>query len=293
MKKPMFISTLLLLYVAAVDCMCPFPRECVEGVRDFPVPCCPFFNGTRCGSGDFRGNCVMVRTSRTEPPKDIRLDERDRFPTFFFNYTCQCKANFMGHNCGECVFGWTGDRCDKPHTVVREDILKKNESALNSYLMSLHYCKTQIDPDCVIMRSSDRFRESSFGFMDASFYDVAAYSHYYATVSFISNGQETNRLNYAHGSTGFLGWHRLWLLHMERQMQKCTKNENFGLAYWAWEKDADCAICTNKYFGSNGWSGAIDKLSVFSQWRVCCRLKRCHGGGTYCIFLSWFLEPYE
>ncbi|XP_077307037.1 tyrosinase-like [Lithobates pipiens] len=270
MKKPMFITALLLLCVAAVDCMCPFPRECVEGVKDFPVPCCPFYNGTRCGSGEFRGDCIMVKASRTVPPPDIIDDERGYFPGFFFNWTCQCKPKFMGHNCGECAFGWIGDRCETPHPVYRKNMQDMNDTELQSYLAALHYCKTKIDPDCVILRTSDRFRERSMGFMDASFFDAASFAHYYATVPFISRGRVININNFAHGSSGFLTWHRLWLLHLERQMQKCTNNINFGLAYWKWETDPDCYPCDNKCLGANSLDGGIDKYSVFSEWRTIC-----------------------
>lgn len=212
----------------------------------------------------------MTRASRTDPPPDIRRDERDNFPAFFFNATCQCKEHFMGHNCGFCAFGWTGDRCDIPKTIHRKNLVNLNEDERESYMSTLHVCKVKIDPICVILRTTDRFRERSMTFLDASYYDVAAAAHNYAAVPFVSNGREITITNYAHGSSAFPCWHRLWLLFFEWQMQRCSGNEDFGVAYWEWENDEDCEVCNNKFFGSNSNHGGIDPFSPFSIWRLAC-----------------------
>ncbi|KAM5180445.1 tyrosinase-like [Mantella aurantiaca] len=271
MMKSMFTITLLLLCLAAVDGWA-FPRECVQGVTDWPVPCCPFYKTSRCGSSENRGSCLPVLTSRTEPPPDILNDDRNLFPLFYFNWTCQCKGNFMGHNCGECVFGWKGNHCNESYTIHRKNILKLSPSKRQLLLAILHYCKTKIDSEYVILKTADRFRKRSIQFKSASYYDVMAFIYYYATKPYNFNAQENNIINFAHRSTGFLTWHRYWLLCFERQIQKCIQDETFAFPYYAWQDDPDCAVCNDNYLGGNGYDGKISIYSVFSEWRLVCAI---------------------
>lgn len=99
-----------------------FPRQCVtiEALRS--GVCCPDLfplsgSGTdRCGSSSGRGRCDVV-TADSRPhgpqyPHDGR-DDREGWPTRFFNRTCHCIGNFSGYNCGTCRPGWRGAACDQ------------------------------------------------------------------------------------------------------------------------------------------------------------------------------------
>lgn len=99
-----------------------FPRECAttEALRN--GVCCPDLApmsgpGTDpCGSSSGRGRCEAV-TADSRPhgpqyPHDGR-DDREGWPTRFFNRTCHCNGNFSGHNCGTCRPGWRGNACDQ------------------------------------------------------------------------------------------------------------------------------------------------------------------------------------
>lgn len=99
-----------------------FPRECatIEALRN--GVCCPDLSpvsgpGTDpCGSSSGRGRCEAVtadsRPHSPQYPHDGR-DDREGWPTRFFNRTCHCNGNFSGHNCGTCRPGWRGTACDQ------------------------------------------------------------------------------------------------------------------------------------------------------------------------------------
>ncbi|KAM5179891.1 tyrosinase-like [Mantella aurantiaca] len=271
MMKSMFTFALLLLCLADVDGWA-FPRECVEGVKEWPVVCCPYYKSSRCGANENRGSCLPVPTSRAEPSPDSLNDERDMFPSYFFNFTCQCKANFMGPSCGECAFSRRGENCAETYTITRRNILSLSPTEREQYLATLHYCKTKVDSEFVILTSGDRFRKRSILFKNGSYYDVMSAIHYFITKPFNSNGREIFVMNAGHGSSGFLTWHRYYLLLVERQFQKCIQNDAFALCYYAWEYDPDCAVCNDNYLGANGYDGRISIYSVFSTWRLACSL---------------------
>lgn len=99
-----------------------FPRECttIEALRN--GVCCPDLfplsgPGTDpCGSSSGRGRCEAVTAdSRPHGPQYPHdgSDDRERWPTRFFNRTCHCNGNFSGHNCGTCRPGWRGAACDQ------------------------------------------------------------------------------------------------------------------------------------------------------------------------------------
>lgn len=95
-----------------------FPRECatVEALRS--GMCCPELSPLSgpCGSSSGRGRCMAVtadsRPHSPQYPHDGR-DDREGWPTRFFNRTCQCNDNFSGYNCGTCRPGWRGAACDQ------------------------------------------------------------------------------------------------------------------------------------------------------------------------------------
>ncbi|XP_069827969.1 tyrosinase-like [Dendropsophus ebraccatus] len=259
----------LVLCLAVADAFL-FPRECVQGKTSFPVVCCPSFNGSQCGAAYNRGSCLPTASSRATGPPTVTMDERHLFPKYFFSYICKCKGNYDGFNCGECTFNRYGDTCEKTYPNVRREIRELNDTERERYFAQLHYCKSKLDPDSCILRAGDRFRNNTYQFIDASYYDIFCFGHYYATKPFINNTQENFIPNFAHSGSGFPTWHRLYLLALEKQLQKCLKDPTFTLVYYDWGRDSKCEICNDTYLAGNDDQGYLSKWSIFSKWRLVC-----------------------
>ncbi|XP_056409942.1 tyrosinase-like [Hyla sarda] len=275
------LGVVLLGLAAAADARLIFPKECVKGVTKFPVVCCPMFNGSQCGAAFNRGSCLPVPSSRAVEVPNVNLDDRHNFPGYYFTYMCQCKENFDGFNCGGCALNRDGDNCEKTITVMRRDVRQMSPRERELLFAQINYCKTKIDPDSSILVSGDRFRSSTFDFRDASYYDIWCFIHYYATKPFINNTQENVILNYAHGSSGFLTWHRLYLLYLEKSIQKCMNDPSFALPYYDWGRDPNCSVCTDEMLGGNNNKGQINKNSIFSHWKMVCG--NFDYEATYCL----------
>ncbi|XP_072256984.1 tyrosinase-like [Pyxicephalus adspersus] len=269
MKKSIFIATFILLYVASVNGFLFF-RECVEGVTSWPTQCCPLFQGSVCGENQGRGYCAQKPYIRTVGPVDVTYDERYNSPGFLFNWTCQCNPRFIGADCGICYPGWTGANCDQPHMVYRQDIKKMSPQQVQRFIATLHYGKTKIMKDYVILSTADRFRRIYYKFLDASCYDLFDFLHNYATRPFNSGAQEFFIINYAHGSTGFFSWHRYCIVLLEKVLQMCSGDNDFAFPFWRWELETNCSVCNNDYVGATDIDGKISKYSVFSEWRLIC-----------------------
>uniref|UniRef100_F7DEK9 Tyrosinase-related protein 1 n=1 Tax=Ornithorhynchus anatinus TaxID=9258 RepID=F7DEK9_ORNAN len=122
MSNHFFLLHLLLPLLFFHQAYGQFPHECatLEALRS--RECCPdLFPGAdpgtdKCGSLSGRGRCEAVnadsRPHSPQYPHDGR-DDRERWPTRFFNRTCRCNGNFSGYNCGVCRHGWRGDNCDQ------------------------------------------------------------------------------------------------------------------------------------------------------------------------------------
>ncbi|CAD7687795.1 unnamed protein product [Nyctereutes procyonoides] len=260
-----------------------FPRECatVEALRN--GVCCPDLSpvsgpGTDpCGSSSGRGRCeAVIADSRPHShhyPHDGR-DDREVWPTRFFNRTCHCNGNFSGHN-----YVFMFEFCT---LEVRRNLLALNTEEKNHFVQALDMAKRTIHPQFVI---ATRRSEEIFGpdgntpqFENISIYNYFVWTHYYS--------ESFGEVDFSHEGPAFLTWHRYHLLQLERDMQEMLQDPSFSLPYWNFATGKNvCDICTDDLMGSrsNFDSTLISLNSVFSQWRVVCEsLEDYDTLGTLC-----------
>ncbi|CAH2226298.1 tyrosinase [Pelobates cultripes] len=256
----------LLLFLGTV--IATFPRECTtpEALRTYT--CCPLLDGSPCGYNSGRGICQIIPQSRAKGNNPLSYDDRYSWPLYYFNRTCRCFGNYGQYNCGYCKSGWWGSDCSKRIELVRRELREYSLVERKTFFAYLHYCKTKISKEYVILTTGDRFYKDTFQFKNASYYDIAAFLHYYAIKPAINNSQVVGGLNYAHASSGFLTWHRLYILFFEHLMRICTGVETFTCPYNDWQDDSGCALCTNDFIGDSNEQGKLSEFSIFSRWKV-------------------------
>ena len=109
--------------------------------------------------------------------------------------------------------------------------------------------------------------------------------------------------DYAHESTGFLTWHRILLLWLERELQILNETDTFRISYWDWTNEEERAtlherLFTDERLGSSNSDSPEVTGDYFdsSKWETIClgktfmkcnphdttgSLKRCLND-TYC-----------
>ena len=78
--------------------------------------------------------------------------------------------------------------------------------------------------------------------------------------------------DYAHGSSAFLTWHRLYLLWFEREIRIITDDPKFKLSYWNWldPDDRDILYSEDKLGSRNNNGYVISDTYGGSNWQPVC-----------------------
>ncbi|NXU61870.1 TYRO Tyrosinase, partial [Horornis vulcanius] len=123
-----------------------FPRVCANVQSLLSKECCPPWDGdgSPCGELSNRGSCQNILLSQAPLGPQFPfsgVDDREDWPSVFYNRTCRCEGNFMGFSCGECKFGFSGLNCTERQVKTRRNIFQLTASEKNKFLAYLNLAK--------------------------------------------------------------------------------------------------------------------------------------------------------
>ncbi|XP_035288045.1 tyrosinase-like isoform X2 [Anguilla anguilla] len=257
-----------------------FPRACVTAEILQTKECCPVWeqDGSVCGARSGRGFCqdVVISDLPNGPQYPFNgIDDRERWPSVFYNRTCQCAGNYMGFDCGDCKFGFFGVNCAEKRESLRRNIFQLSVTERQKLISYLNLAKNTISTDYVIVTGTYEHMNNGTDpmFADASVYDVFVWMHYYVSRDALLGGTNVwTDIDFAHWAPAFLPWHRVYLLSWEHEIRKLTGDFSFTIPYWDWKDALDCEVCTDELMGGRNLlkPDHISPASVFSSWKVIC-----------------------
>ncbi|ELU13195.1 hypothetical protein CAPTEDRAFT_17975 [Capitella teleta] len=269
-----------------------FPRVCIGNISRTDSVCCPVPEGYSepCGGAGV-GSCQAIPPGpKYQPPAippwlpdDPRLD----WPRRYFKNACVCEGERDGFMCQYCKFGFYGDDCSKKKALLK----RRNALTLNAeekaHLVRVFDLAKHTPSEYATIDNG--FGIDNQSFVNLSVYDYLVHVHYFSTKNAEVDGEphcivgpevfsgRTQSLDFAHNGPGFLTWHRLYLMMMEREMGRVAGDPFFALPYWNWSgAGVECSVCTDDLAGSINWSDPLRTLSTgspFSRWESACELK--------------------
>ena len=303
--------------------------------------CCPVNEANQECNG--RGNCVAIfnndpwdrycanlsneslRTNKycktlnflRRRPDINKPDFRYNWPAQIFTHICKCTGNWAGYDCSRCKRGYSGTNCADNQTVVRRSFLDLSPSEKNRFIEILNMSK-YLESDFTIPLHETPTGTDSF--KSLSLYDVFATFHYYTirdeALKVKTKNNESFHMRYsipdfAHEGSGFLSWHRAYLLYFETELQHMLNDSSFALPYWDWTaytklKDMNNTECpdilSRELFGQNDidcyepdpqdpqkakYENGLAILTDKFKWRpICTNYEHLTNEGELC-------DPYE
>ncbi|XP_066263915.1 tyrosinase-like [Branchiostoma lanceolatum] len=266
-------------------CYGQFPRACTDDLSLSTGRCCPLWpasdgTGSPCGEALGRGTCRQIQLDDSPHSPSypyVGADDRERWPTVYWNWTCECRGNFYGVDCSECKYGYVGPDCNERKILIRRNIFDLSWWDRTRFLRALDESKTTVSERWVIPVTPyvDVLANGTKpAFANVTTYNVLAWMHYYVSRNvLLPDGGVFENIDFAHEGPGFLPWHRVFLLLWERELARFVEDEDFTIPYWDWRDLDECGdVCTDDFLGATfqGFSGRLSNGSVFSDWQVIC-----------------------
>ena len=255
-----------------------FPAICntPENIRD--KTCCP----NNCG-GTGKGECLNMTAETAQQWEQAdqsvvgiiyaapilsgrkTVDSRYRWPAFVFERVCSCEGNYWGADCSECKFGWTGENCD----ITKELVIRKSFDSLTpdeKLIVSNGFrdLKSETGYWSVVVEEPSNY-SGTVKLENITTYDMFTYMHNFVARDAVADCNVDLTIDFAHEGPVFPVWHRHYLLLLERQLQRVTGNEQFGLPYWKWEEN-DMGMFTFDYFGTPATNYLDRHDNVSGRW---------------------------
>ncbi|XP_078258817.1 tyrosinase [Rhinoraja longicauda] len=257
-----------------------FPRACTSPDALSSKRCCPVWRGdsSPCGVRSGRGSCedvLLISVPYGAQFPFAGVDDRERWPTVFYNRTCRCNQNFMGVHCEDCRFGFVGANCAEKRMSIRKNILELSGAEKDQLIAYLNLAKYTISQTYQITTGTyaQMRNGSSPVFRDVSVYDLFVWMHYYTSRDAMLGASGVwPDIDFAHEGPAFLTWHRAFMLMWENELRKTVNNYNFTIPYWDWRDSESCTICTDEYMGGRHTTdpNLLSLSSIFSAWQVIC-----------------------
>ena len=257
-----------------------FPAVCNTEDSLASKTCCP----NNCGGA--RGDCVDVSDAVTQswnradpniveflrngpPGYGWPMDVRYQWPLRVFQNVCQCEEGWGGYDCSDCDFGYIeeGGECVKrseSQLYERKQFSNLSKIQQDEYFRVLQEAKKEDEMVWAVvteepMHMNNKDGEPTYKLQNVSTYDMLVVLHFLSArekdnddcKNIIKNATHGSEIDFAHEFSGFITWHRYYLLITERELRRVAKRlgiSHFALSYWAWN-GRDENIFNAKHFG--------------------------------------------
>ena len=157
------------------------------------------------------------------------------------NRYCKCADNWDGPDCSECTNGYVlqSGKCVERKSVIRKNAKSMSKEEWDTFIAVLNEAKNTTSAYQVFKGTfnTEAQGNANYEFVDVTVYDLFVWMHYYAAKDNDGTGQySSEKCDFAHEASGFLTWHRAYLLFVERELQKMKAAEKiaFALPFWDW-----------------------------------------------------------